>query len=179
VIKRCNTLHPEENHQNGELTMKFICSLISVENIARARQLYEIILHQKVISDFGEYNVTFQGGLALYQKKLYQSLIGGEKTMLSQPNNFELYFEEDNLVEYENEIARNGFEIIHGIREEPWKQQVFRFYDFDQNIIVIAESIEKVCYRLFKENHTVEEISQMTGEPAEQVVQQINDYKTD
>jgi catechol 2,3-dioxygenase-like lactoylglutathione lyase family enzyme len=157
--------------------MKYICSLIAVEDIRRSRQLYEDILGQKVISDFGEYNVTFEGGLALYQRNLYQSLIGSEKVILNQPNNFELYFEEDNLPEFENAIARNGFEFVHGIREEPWKQQVFRFYDYDRNIVVIAESMEKVCYRLSKENKTIEEISHMTGEPAEQVLQQIKDYK--
>ncbi len=159
--------------------MKYICSLIVVEDVRRARQLYENILGQKVISDFGEYNVAFEGGLALYQKGLYQSLIGGDRIIANQPNNFELYFEEDNLVEIENEITKNGFEFIHGIREEPWKQPVFRFYDYDKNIVVIAESMEKVCYRLFKENKTIQEISQITGEPAEQVVQQINDYKAD
>jgi catechol 2,3-dioxygenase-like lactoylglutathione lyase family enzyme len=155
--------------------MKFICSLIVVEDIARSRKLYETLLHQKVISDFGEYNVAFEGGLAFYKKELYQSLIG-EKTIQAQSNNFELYFEEDDLSAVEDEITQNGFEFIHHIKEEPWKQQVFRFYDDDHHIVVIAESMPKVCYRLLGEGKNITEISQMTGMAADEVLQQINSY---
>ena len=126
--------------------MKFIGSIIVVEDIFRSRKLYETILHQKVTGDFGEYNVAFDGGLALYKRDLYQSLIGDELPIMSKPNNFELYFEEDDLLEIENEILKEGFEFIHKIREEPWKQQVFRFYDYDQNIVAIAESMGKTTY---------------------------------
>lgn len=157
--------------------MKFICSLIVVENISRSRKLYEDILCQKVISDFGEYNVTFEGGLALYQRDLFQNLIGGERTIMNKSNNFELYFEDDHLIEIEQEVSKNGFEFVHRIREEPWKQKVFRFYDYDNNIVVIAETMKKACYRLFKENNTVEEIAKMTGMPVEEVLQQINEYQ--
>jgi len=156
--------------------MKFICSIIVVEDIARSRKLYENILHQKVIADFGDNNVAFEGGLALYKRSLYQSLIAEERIM-NKSNNFELYFEENNLIDIENEILKNGFEFIHQIREEPWKQQVFRFYDYDNNIVVIAESMEKVSYRLFKENKTIDEISKMTGFRVDQVLQQIKEYK--
>jgi catechol 2,3-dioxygenase-like lactoylglutathione lyase family enzyme len=157
--------------------MKYICSLIVVEDIARSRKLYEHILGQKVIADFGDNNVAFEGGLALYKRSLYQNLIGGEKIIMNKSNNFELYFEANDLVEIENKILQNGFELIHHIKEEPWKQQVFRFYDYDNNIVVIAESMEKVSYRLYNENHTLDEISKMTGLPVALVIQQINEFK--
>lgn len=156
--------------------MKFICTIVVVEDIFRARKLYETILGQKVIADFGEYNVAFEGGLALYQKSLYQSLIGAGQ-IARQSNNFEMYFEEDNLIEVEKEIRMHGFGLIHSIREEPWKQQVIRSYDQDQNIVVIAETMEKVSYRLSNDNHSIEEIAKMTGEPADLVAQQIRDYQ--
>jgi catechol 2,3-dioxygenase-like lactoylglutathione lyase family enzyme len=160
----------------SEGNVKFICTIIAVEDIPRSRKLYETILGQKVIADFGIYNVAFEGGLALYHHGLYQSLIG-DKSIQRQTNNFELYFEEDDLSAVEAEIERNGFEFLHKTREEPWKQQVFRFYDYDGNIVVIAESMQQVSYRLFNENKTVEEIAQMTGEPVEQVVGEIKDYQ--
>jgi catechol 2,3-dioxygenase-like lactoylglutathione lyase family enzyme len=156
--------------------MKFICSIIVVEDIARSRKLYENLLGQKVIADFGEFNVAFAGGLALYKRSLYQDLIG-ESRITSQSNNFELYFEEDDLAGFENVIAQQGFQFIHKTRAEPWQQQVFRFYDYDQNIVVIAETMEKVSYRLSQENYTIAEIAKMTGMPADQVVQQIKDYE--
>jgi len=157
--------------------LKFICSIIVVEDIARSRKLYENILGQKVIADFGEYNVSYEGGLAFYNRSLYQHLMGDDRLIQSRTNNFELYFEEDELAEIENEVAKNGYEFIHKVREEPWKQQVFRFYDYDNNIVVIAEKMENVSYRLFKENKTVGEIAQMTGLPVEEVIQHINKFK--
>jgi hypothetical protein len=157
--------------------MKFITSLITVADISRSRQLYENILGQKVIADFGEFNVSYEGGLSFYKRSLYQNLIGDERIILNKSNNFELYFETDNLIEIKNEISKNGFEFVHEIREEPWKQQVFRFYDYDNNIVVIAEIMENVSRRLFKENHTVDEISKMTGLPPEEILQHINEYR--
>ncbi len=155
--------------------MKFICSIIVVADIARSRKLYEGILHQKVTAEFGDNNVAFEGGLALYKQSLYQSLIVSDEIM-HKSQNFELYFEEDDLAKCHDEICRGGFELVHPIREEPWKQRVFRFYDADQNIVVIAESMEQVAYRLFHEQHSIEQIAQMTGMTAEQVSRQIQDY---
>jgi len=155
--------------------MKFICTLVVVDDVIRARKLYEEFLHQKVIADFGEYNVSFEG-MALYKRSLYQDLIG-DKTIIERANDHELYFEEDNLIELERKIIDHGFELLHGIREEPWRQRVFRFYDYDGNIVVIAETMEQTSYRLFQDNKTVEEISSMTGMPVEQVQQQIKQYE--
>ena len=153
--------------------MKFICSIIVVEDVYRSRRLYENILGQKVTADFGEYNVAFEGGLALYKKRLYQELIGGERAILMDANNFELYFESDDLSAMQAAIQQNGFELIHTIREEPWKQQAFRFYDYDHNNVCIAERMEAVSYRLYQENKTIEEIAQLTSLPVEEVARHL------
>ncbi len=153
--------------------MKFICSIIVVEDVYRSRELYENILGQKVTADFGEYNVAFEGGLALYKKGLYQELIGSERAILRDANNFELYFEGDNLSAMQAAVLQNGFELIHPIREEPWKQQVFRFYDDDHNNVCIAERMEAVSYRLYRENKTVEEIAILTGLPVAEVTRHL------
>jgi len=165
-----------DKHQTKEIEMKFICSIIVVEDIYRSRKLYEDILCQKVISDFGEYNVTYEGGLAFYKKSLYQQLLG-DKTIMNRSNNFELYFEVDNLAEIEEVILKQGFEFIHKIKEEPWKQPVFRFYDYDNNNVCIAERMERVSYRLFKENKTISEISQLTGIPEDQILQHLKEFE--
>lgn len=152
--------------------MAFVCSIIVVEEIARSRQLYENIMHMKVTADFGIYNVGFEGGLSLYQKAFFQELIGG-KTSLDKHNNVVLYFEVENLEALEQEIAGNGFEFIHRIKEQPWKQKNFRFYDYDKHILEVAEKMDIVLRRLQQEGHTVEEIANLTGYSVEQVKQEL------
>jgi catechol 2,3-dioxygenase-like lactoylglutathione lyase family enzyme len=158
-----------------EEKMSFVSSIIVVEDVVRSRELYERILNQEVIADFGIYNVSFEGGFAMYNKSFFQELVGGLK-IVDKSNNFVLYFEVDNLPELEKEIIRNGFEFIHQIREQPWQQRTFRFYDYDNHILEVAEKMDEVSYRLFKEEKTIEEISKLTGIPVEEVLQHINKY---
>lgn len=145
--------------------MKFICPLIVVESIEKSRFLYEELLGQKVIADFGE-NVTFAGDFAIHEKKHFSNLIS-KNDLLNRSNNFELCFEEDNLLEIESKLKDNGFEFVHEIVEQPWKQRVLRFYDYDKHIVEIGESMENVAKRLKKQGLSVDEISKITYIPIE------------
>jgi catechol 2,3-dioxygenase-like lactoylglutathione lyase family enzyme len=158
--------------------MGFVSSIIIVEEIARSRKLYEGILHLKVSADFGIYNVGFEGGLSLYRKAFFQELTG-QQVNLGKHNNLVLYFEIDNLEEMEDEITKNGFEFIHKIREQPWKQKIFRFYDYDQHIVEVAEKMDVVILRLLENGSSIEEISKLTGFPTEQVLQEIEKHKNE
>ncbi|HSA98010.1 MAG TPA: VOC family protein [Candidatus Nitrosotenuis sp.] len=156
--------------------MSFVSSIIVVEEIARARTLYENILHLKVTADFGIYNVGFEGGLSLYRKAFFEELIGGQ-VHLEKHNNVVLYFEVDDLEELEEEVARNGFEFIHKIREQPWKQRNFRLYDYDQHVLEIAEKMDVVIDRLRQNGRSIEEIANLTGYSVDQVVEEIEKHK--
>jgi hypothetical protein len=120
--------------------MKYICPLIVVEDVNRSRFLYEKLLKQKVKADYGE-NVVFEGDFAIHQKRHFQSLINNY-SIKRYSNNFELYFEDDNLEEIERNLQEHNLEFIHPIKEQPWKQKVLRFYDYDKNIIEIAEPLK-------------------------------------
>jgi catechol 2,3-dioxygenase-like lactoylglutathione lyase family enzyme len=154
--------------------MKFICSLIVVENIEKSRYFYEKLLGQKVVSDFGE-NVAFEGGFAIHQKAHFSKLICnlpiGKKT-----NNFELYFEDDAIEEIVKILHANGIEFIHEIMEQPWKQRVTRFYDYDFNAIEIGERMEHVAYRLHMENYSIDEICKITYLSEEKVRSSVEEY---
>ena len=125
--------------------MKYICPLIVVEDINRSRLLYEKILKQKIKANHGE-NVVFEGDFALHQKSHFQSLIN-DYPVIAHSNNFELYFEEENLEEIEKILEEHNFEFIHRIKEQPWKQKVLRFYDYDKNIIEIGEPMKNFLIR--------------------------------
>jgi hypothetical protein len=140
--------------------MKYVCSLIVVEDVSKSKYLYETILGQSVKSDFGE-NVTFHGDFAIHQKSHFQNLINQNQISLKS-NNFELYFETDELETITNKLKEIEIEFIHEIVEQPWRQQVVRFYDYDFNIIEIGERMEHVAYRLFQEGKSIGDISKIT-----------------
>lgn len=141
--------------------MKFVCSLITVEDINISRRFYEKLLKQKVQYDFGE-NVSFESGFAIHLKSHYSKLID-DKPIIKGSNNFELYFEYDDVDSFVRELKNNKVEFIHETREQPWRQKVVRFYDPDKNIIEVGESMECLCFRLSEEGRSIEEISKITG----------------
>ena len=152
--------------------MSFYSTIIVVEDIIKSRTLYEGILKCKITADFGIYNVGFEGGLSMYKKTLFQDLVGNIE-IINKANNFVLYFEVDNIEALEQEIEVNGFSFIHKVREQPWGQRAFRFYDYDNHILEIAEIMTAVIYRMYKENKTIKEIAQKTGYSEEQVSEEL------
>lgn len=155
--------------------MRYVCSLIVVADVKRARVLYEILLGQEVAADFGE-NVAFKGGFAIHQKDHYQKLIG-DRPIQSPSNHFELYFEEDDLEKIAAELKSRGFAFVHEIREQPWKQRVFRFYDDDGNIIEIGERLEHTAYRLHREGRSAEQIAAAILMPVDFVREAVKTYE--
>lgn len=155
--------------------MSFISSIIVVEEIARSRKLYEQLLKMKVTDDFGIYNVSFEGGLSLYRKAFFEELIGSQVD-LNRNNDLAIYFEVDDLEKLEKEITENGFEFIHRIREQPWKQRIFRFYDYDNHILEIAEKMDGVIHRLKQLGHSIEEIASLTGYKVERVLDELEKH---
>ncbi len=154
--------------------MKFVASLIVVEDMERSRHLYEKVLGQRVKQDFGE-NITFEGDFAIHQKSHFQSLINNNP-IVQRSNNFELYFEHDDLHPLVKKIRDSGLEFVHEIVEQPWKQQVIRFYDHDKNLIEVGERLEHVAFRLSKQGYPIEEISRITYMDREAVENAILEY---
>ena len=154
--------------------MKYICPLVVVNDIKKSREFYEKILGQVIKYDFGE-NITFAGDFAIHEKKHFQSLINNSE-IKDRSNSFELYFEHDNLIEIVDKIKELGLEFVHEIIEQPWKQQVIRFYDYDKNLIEIGERLEHTAFRLSKENYSIEEVCKITYLDREKVEKAIEEY---
>ncbi len=131
----------------------------------RSREFYENLLNQKVKYDFGE-NITFHGDFAIHLKSHYERLIDN-KPVISGGNNFELYFECDNIEEMVTNLIIHNVQFVHELREQPWRQKVVRLYDPDMNIIEIGESLEHLVSRLSKDGMDEDSISKITGLPDE------------
>jgi uncharacterized glyoxalase superfamily protein PhnB len=155
----------------GDIVMKYMCALITVEDISISRYFYESILHQKVKYDFGE-NVMFEGGFAIHLKSHFASLIGN-KPIVSGGNDCELYFEDDDIETLMKELQSRSIECVHGLKEQPWRQRVVRFYDPDRHIVEVGETIEYLSYRLSIEGHSIDEIARITNMPSSFVAESI------
>ncbi|MRR30916.1 glyoxalase/bleomycin resistance/dioxygenase family protein, partial [bacterium] len=118
--------------------------------------------------DHGIFNVGFEGGLSLYQRELFQNLTGG-LSVQPKSNSVVLYFEVEDLESMEKAILQAGFEFIHRIQEQPWKQKNFRFYDYDGHINEVAETMSAVCRRFVDEGQSVQEIADFTNYTVEKV----------
>ncbi len=136
--------------------MDYICALIAVKDINSARLFYEEVLGQQVKYDFGE-KITLYGDFFMHLQSHYEEFIG--KKISSDCNNFELYFEEDDLEKIVSDLKKKNVKFVHELKEQPWRQKAIRFYDPDRNIIEIGESLEHLSFRLNSEGLSVEEIS--------------------
>ncbi|QZY56440.1 VOC family protein [Crassaminicella profunda] len=148
--------------------MKFKCPLIVVNNMHVARNFYENILNQKVKYDFGE-NVMYEGDFAIQLKSHFANMITiNQGDIAIKPNNFELYFEEENIDSFIERLKNtNGLKYIHNLIEHPWGQKVIRFYDPDMHIIEVGESMESVVKRFLSQGLSVEETAKRTQHPIE------------
>lgn len=147
--------------------MKFVCVLLVVEDMARAREFYEQVLGQKVKYDFGE-DVTYEGDFTIHLGAHYRRLLGVEGHAAGQPaHNFELYFENEDLDGTYAVLRRRGVRFVHELREQPWGQRVMRFYDPDGNVIEVGESMETVARRYHGQGMTPAEICTRTSLPPE------------
>jgi len=146
------------NQESGNI--KFMGSLITVADIKKSRDFYENVLEQKVEADYGE-NVSF-GGFSIHLQPHFKMLIDNKDVVVGG-NNFELYFEYDNLEQIVEKLKVKKVEFIHELQEAPWKQLGVKFYDPDKNIIEIGETLEYLSFRLYKQGNTFDEVSKLTG----------------
>lgn len=148
--------------------LKFVCSLIVVDEIAPSRHFYANLLGQKVKFDFGE-NVTFEGDFAIHQKAHYQRLLGepSQYPVTKRSHNGELYFETDEIDPVRQRLQQADVEFIHELRKQPWGQRVMRLYDPDGHIVEIGETMEAVVWRFYQQGLTIEQISAKSSMPRE------------
>jgi catechol 2,3-dioxygenase-like lactoylglutathione lyase family enzyme len=157
-------LRPSE----GGMEMKYKCPLIVVKDMERSRKFYEELLGQKVILDFGA-NITFEGDFSLQTADTWRDFIGdSEDTLIFRANSYELYFEEKQFDKFIEKLSTyEGVELLHGVKEYPWGQNVVRFYDPDKHIIEVGESMGSVIRRFREQGMEPEEIAVRTQHPLE------------
>lgn len=147
--------------------MKYGGTLIVVNDIVKSKEFYENIMEQKVLMDLGAH-VSLENGLSLQAD--YESIVGRTLDIKKEANNFQLYFEVENIEKWEKKLDQTeGIEFLHHLKEYPWGQRSMRFYDFDRYIIEISESMECVIKRYLEQGLSAEQVSLHTMYPKEYI----------
>lgn len=156
--------------------MKFKCALYVVNNIEKSRKFYEELLNQKVKYDFGE-NITFEGDFSIQELSSFANMTTIDPSVITKKsNNAELYFETMNIDEQIKKLETSEYKIefIHKMIQHPWGQRVIRFYDLDQHIIEIGESMETVVLRFIDSGCSIAETVKLTQHPESFVIECLN-----
>jgi catechol 2,3-dioxygenase-like lactoylglutathione lyase family enzyme len=144
---------------------KFHSIVLFVKDIERSKKFYTETMGQEIEYDFGN-NVSLKSGIALW-KMLPDHVISksGKHSKTNATKAFEVYFETSNLEIIQELIAKNHLEILHDLMEEPWGQRTIRFYDPDNNLIEVGETMEKFVGRMAVLGMSLEQISAKTTIP--------------
>lgn len=139
--------------------------VLFVKDIDRSKKFYTEILGQEIEYDFGN-NVALKGGITLWKMRPDHIINkSGKHSKIGTTKAYEIYFETDNLDIIQEMIAKNHLKILHDLMEEPWGQRTIRFYDPDNNLIEIGETLEKFVGRMAGMGMSLEEISAKTTIP--------------
>ncbi|MCL6604432.1 MAG: VOC family protein [Paenibacillus sp.] len=158
--------------------IKFISSVLFVNDIAVSRKFYEEFLEQKIEVDYGV-NIGYVGGFSIWRKDVaQQNIFGCNKAEAEITGNdehqIELYFEVQYIDEIYKKLKDNGMKFIRDIFEQPWGQRVFRVYDPDKYIIEIGEPMNVVIKRYYDSGMILEEVAKRSSTPINIVTKVIN-----
>jgi catechol 2,3-dioxygenase-like lactoylglutathione lyase family enzyme len=156
---------------------KFESAVFFVKDVEKSKKFFVDILGQKILMDFGR-NVGFEGGFAIWEADYALNTIFEENAskITIGGNNAEIYFEVPDLDGLLHKLKKEGIDIIHPIREHPWGQRGFRFYDPDHHIIEVSEPMFNVVARMYQNGMDTKEIqkkSMMSKEFIEMVIESI------
>lgn len=147
-----------------------------VKNINISKDFYISLLEMEVDLDFGK-NVIFKNGFAIWEiqeNHIIPARLGLDKITDRSVNRFELYFETENITEIFETLKSRNISFLHELQEEPWGQRTIRFFDPDNHLIEIGESMRQFVRRFYEQGLTVEKVSERTSVPVEEVQRLIN-----
>jgi catechol 2,3-dioxygenase-like lactoylglutathione lyase family enzyme len=142
-----------------------------VRDIEISKKFYIDILELSVDLDFGK-NVIFKNGFAIWEiqdNHIIPATLGLAKIKDSSINRFELYFETEKISQIYQILKTKNVQFLHEIHEEVWGQQTIRFFDPDNHLIEIGESMRHFVQRFYNQGLAMEQISKRTSVPIEEI----------
>jgi catechol 2,3-dioxygenase-like lactoylglutathione lyase family enzyme len=162
------------------MELKNCSAALFVKDIETSKDFYIGILGMSIDLDFGK-NVIFNNGFAIWEiqnNHIIPATLGLDKISDPKVNRFELYFETENLSEIYKRLKNKNVEFLHEIHEEPWGQMTVRFFDPDNHLIEIGESMRQFVCRFYNQGLTIEQVSKRTSVPVEVIKKLIGENQT-
>ena len=155
------------------MEIKFHSTVIITEEFEQMKSFYQNILQQTIEFDFGNC-IGFKNGISLWKLKdeypITKNL--GRTFDKSGNKNLEICFETDNFELVVKNLKKHQLKYLHKETEELWGQQTIRFYDPDNNLVEIGETIPCFIKRFRNQGMSAEEVSKKTSVPI-QIIKEI------
>ena len=144
----------------GGIKMKYKGTLIAVKNMEKSKVFYKSVLELDVVIDAGVH-VELTGGLFLQTVDTWVNFINKSDSGIVFSNNaMEVYFETDDMDGFIEKLKScTDIKYIHPLIEHSWGQRAIRFYDLDNHIIEVAESLVMVIKKFIGSGLTIEQIA--------------------
>ncbi len=158
------------------MTLKNLVSVLFVKDIEISKDFYSNVLKQQISLDFGT-NIIYKSGFAIWQIRdnhVIPCNLGLDKTQDKSVNRFELCYETDDIDKVYNDLKKNNVKFLHELVEEIWGQKTIRFFDPDNHLIEVGETLEQFVLRFYKQGMTIQQVSERTHVPISEVERLIN-----
>lgn len=152
------------------MNIRFQSSVIITTNFETMKAFYHDILEQEIEFDFGNC-LGFKGGLTIWELKSdYPITRHLNRSYHSSGNkNLEICFESDSFEDVVAGLEKYDIKYLHSVTEEKWGQRTIRFYDPEDNLIEIGESMPCFVKRFYQQGMRADEIAKRTSIPIELV----------
>uniref|UniRef100_UPI003216DD7A VOC family protein n=1 Tax=uncultured Draconibacterium sp. TaxID=1573823 RepID=UPI003216DD7A len=153
------------------MEIRFQSTVLLTDNFDKIKAFYQEVLQQEIDIDFGNC-IGFKNGLSLWKlTKDYPIAKRLGKTYDPAGNrNLEICFETDDFESVVAKLKNQNLNYLHEPTEEVWGQKTIRFYDPEDNLIEIGETIPCFVKRFKNRGMTESEISERTSVPLEMVI---------
>ena len=157
------------------MNIQFQSSVLITSDFEGLKAFYTKVLGLGIKMDFGPC-ITFNCGLAIWKLSEKHTIAKhlGRQYSTEGNKNLELCFETDDFDVSVKTIKKHAPKLLHDIEEETWGQRTIRFYDPDDNLIELGETIPCFVKRLYNKGMTANEVAEKTSVPLGKVNEMVN-----
>lgn len=146
------------------MNITFHSPILITDKLEELKKFYIEQLGLEIDMDFGPC-VSLKCGLSLWQlspeHKIAKKL--SRQYHKDGNKNFELSFETDDFENVVMELRKYNPVLLHDVELETWGQKTIRFFDPENNLIEIGETLPGFVKRMYKEEKSVDEIVEITS----------------